>query len=562
MTATSADARGYIDLPAFALGEGELASLAALAAVWRAAVQEALQEETADAALQDFAEASAALVSELGDVAWQQKWLRAWHRLYGRGYSLPDMLEFFFRVTECCERQLYADAPAAGRVHLDLYSLLRRGIFAAVTCAVELGEEARLAEAGVPGELAALHFLREQALRAVPLALISLSLSHRQRFGDLAAGDLQSLPGLLVERLGQFLRPQDRLFAGRDSEWLLVLPDVSSMVLPTLVGAHIQRAFDEPFRLLSGRKLPMLPQIGAAMMPLHATDAESILQAARLARWELGGEQQPVAWFKPEMRRDWQVRFEMAEELGQALRAEKLCLYLQPQIDVPSGECISAELLLRWQRQNGEWVAPPLIIEMIEENGWRHTFTDWLIRNALQMASDLTALGIDIRLALNMTADDLLDPDLPELFAQCLANWKLPGSRFTIELTESAMMSDPGRCLEVMRQLRGLGLRLALDDFGTGYSSLSYLVNLPINEIKIDRSFICAMNSSEEHLRIVRTIIDLAWDLDMMPLAEGVETAEQVARLRQLGCNHVQGFLHAKPMAQDDFVAWFQAHRT
>jgi EAL domain-containing protein (putative c-di-GMP-specific phosphodiesterase class I) len=558
MTTTSASSNGYINLEAFGLAHEELASLAALADIWRPAVQQILAEEMGDSMLAEFAELTASLVDNLPDPLWQRRWLACWYKLYGRGFSLPDLAVYFFRIVSRCEQALFDPVAPVNRAQLDLFSILRRSIFAAACCAIELSEEARRTEHGVPGELAALHYLREQAQAGVPLAVLSVALVSRNRFGHLAATDLQSLPGLLVERLDRPLQPEDRIFAGREGEWLVVLRDIHALVRPSLVAAQIRRYFEEPLRLLSGRSLPMLPSIGGAVMPADGADAESILHAARLARWAGGDSQHPIAWFQADMRQDWQVRFEMGEEFRHALENEKLCLFLQPQIDVPSQQCTSAELLLRWQRENGEWVPPLQIIELIEEHGWGRQFTDWLVRHAMRMASELETSGIVIPLAFNLTVDDLLDVDLPELIAQRLATWRLPGNRFIIELTESAMMTDPERCLAVMQRLRELGLSLALDDFGTGYSSLSYLVSLPLNEIKIDRSFIHAMTTSEEHLRVVRTIIDLAWDLGMMPLAEGVEDVTQIERLRQLGCNHVQGFFYARPMAQADFIAWFR----
>lgn len=560
MTTTSDKVDCALDMVLFGLDAEALASLAALAPLWRSKLAAVLAEEEGDPAVARFAAISAELPSRIGDPEWQQHWLSAWHELHGRGFSLVDTLAFFYRVAELCEQALFGDAPQVGRLHLDLFSLLRRSLYTAICGAIELGEEAGLARTGLPGELAALHCLREAAGAGKSLAVLSLALVNRNRFGQLAASDLQSLPGIVAERLRRLLRPQDRIFAGREGEWLVFLPDVHAMAQPTLAATHIQRLFAEPFGLLSGRRAQLEARIGAALMPDHGSDPEAILQAARLARWDLPARHEAFGWFVPEMRADWQRRFAMAEELHLALQQENLQLFLQPQVDAASGECTGAELLLRWQRAGGEWVPPPQIIEMIEENGWRQKFTDWLIRSALHMAGELTARGVDISLSLNLTAADLLDADLPEMFSQRLKTWQMPGSRFTIELTESAMLGDPERCLEIMRRLRGLGLRLALDDFGTGYSSLSYLVNLPLNEIKIDRSFIVAMASSEEHLRIVRTIIDLAWDLEMMPLAEGVEDAVQVAQLRRLGCNRMQGHYYAKAMPPEDFIAWYRAH--
>lgn len=560
MTTISDNSDLGLDLAPFRLDAEALASLAALAPLWRTAVEAVLADESDDPVVAEFAAISSELATRIGDPAWQQGWLSAWHKLHGRGFSLVDTLTFFYRIIEFCEASLFGETSQISHLHLDLFSILRRSIYAAISGAIELGEEAGLARAGLPGELAALHCLREMVAAGQAVAVLSLALVNRNRFGQLAASDLQSLPGVVAERLRELLRPQDRVFSGREGEWLLLLPGVHSMAQPTLAASHIERLFADPLGLLSGRRMHLEATIGAALMPDHGNDPEAILQAARLARWALQPRLETFGWFVPEMRQDWQRRFEMAEELHLALQRETLLLFLQPQIDAASGECTGAELLLRWQRASGEWVPPPQIIEMIEENGWRQQFTDWLIRSALHMASELTAQGADIPLSLNLTAADLLDADLPEMFSQRLRTWQMPGSRFTLELTESAMLADPERCLEIMRRLRGLGLRLALDDFGTGYSSLSYLVNLPLNEIKIDRSFIVAMTTSEEHLRVVRTIIDLAWDLEMMPLAEGVEDAVQVAQLRRLGCNRMQGYLYARPMPPAEFVAWYRAH--
>jgi EAL domain-containing protein (putative c-di-GMP-specific phosphodiesterase class I) len=183
-----------------------------------------------------------------------------------------------------------------------------------------------------------------------------------------------------------------------------------------------------------------------------------------------------------------------------------------------------------------------------------------MFRYALRLSGDLAAAGVDVRLSLNLTADDLVDDDLVDMIAQRLQTWQIGGEHFTFELTESAMMANPERGMEIFAQLRQLGFRLALDDFGTGYSSLSHLVTLPLDELKIDRSFIVAMSRSQEHRRVVRTIVDLARDLDMMPLAEGVESEEQAAMLQQMGCHRVQGVLHAAALPEAAFVAWYRRH--
>ncbi len=559
MTTISDKDPTYLELAAFGLDQGALRSIGVLDSIWRAALQQVAAERPDDPALQEFFKFSASLPVSLPDPLWQKNWLAAWRKLAGRGVPLSEVLTLLFAVVEACAVPVMGESQSVARVNVDLYSLLRRSVFCAVSAAIELDEEARLAEHGVPGELAALQHLRKMLESGRNLALLSISLVNRHSFAHLSASELQTLPALFAERLGNRLRAEDKVFSGREGEWLLVFPDVASMVQPSLAGARIKQSFAEPIRLISGRSISLDVAIGAAMSPEHGADPDTLLQAARLARWDLARSRQEFGWYHPDLHSNWQTRDDLSGELKLALHQESLQFHLQPQVEVSSGKCFGVEMLLRWQRANGEWVAPNLVVDLIEEHGWRQMFTDSLIRHALRTSAELNAAGIEVRLSFNLTPADMVDSDLPDAIAQRLQTWQIPGSRFTVEMTESAMMADQERCLSVMQRLSQLGINLALDDFGTGYSSLSYLVNLPFREIKIDRSFIIAMSRSPDSLRIVRTIIDLTRDLDMQPLAEGVEDGVQLELLRSLGCDHVQGYLFARPMPVDQFISWYRA---
>ncbi|UCV28096.1 putative bifunctional diguanylate cyclase/phosphodiesterase [Ferribacterium limneticum] len=558
---TTLDNDGFIDYAAFGVSPENLRSLRALSGIWRAAVLKVADDYGANAAFEEFCQRSLELPQMINDVAWQQRWTQAWYKLSGRGFELADMFGFFNRAIACAEADLFGEQLQVSRVQLDLFAILRRSVVAAISCAIELGEEAHRSGVGLPGELSAMRTFRQLAENGRGAAVLSASMVNRRALSHLTAGELQSLPVLLADRLAALLRPQDKVFVGHEGEWLLLLPEVQSAAQPVLAASQIRRAFGHPLVLLSGRGVSLDVAIGAAMSPEHGDDAEEIIRAARLARASLQSSNEAFAMYEPRMQEDWQRRHQLAEELREALRKDRLTMYLQPQVDVETECCPGAELLLRWQRANGEWVPPPLIVEMIEEYGWRDQFTDWLIRTALRMGVELAAAGVDVRLSLNLTAGDLLDTDLPELVAQCLETWRLPAERFTFELTESAMMVDRERGLSVMSKLRDMGIRLALDDFGTGYSSLSYLATLPLNEIKIDRSFVVGMTSSAENLRIVRTIIDLTHDLGMISLAEGVEEVGERDQLLALGCDRIQGYFYGKPMPFSDFVAWYRARQ-
>ncbi len=560
MTIISAN-DSFIDYAGFGVDPEDLRSLRALSDVWRSAILKVAGSFGSAASLDEFVEQTLELPLKIADVAWQRKWMQSWHKLGSRGFSMSEMFAFFNHAIACAEADLFGDLAQVGRVQLDLFGILRRSVVATISCAIELGEEAHDSELGLPGEFAAMRELRQVSENGQGAAVLSVSMVNRRAFSHLTASELQSLPVLLTDQLTALLRPQDKAFVGHEGEWLLLLPGVHSAAQPALAASQICRAFGHPLVLLSGRGISPDVAIGAAMSPEHGNDAAELIQAARLARASLQFSNEPFAMYALRMKEDWQRRHQLSEELREALRKDVLTLHLQPQVDVQDGRCFGAELLLRWQRANGDWVAPPLIVEMIEEYGWRAQFTEWLIRSALRLSSELESAGIDIRLSLNLTAGDLLDADLPELVAQYLETWRLPADRFTFELTESVMMVDRERSLAVMSKLRDMGIKLAVDDFGTGYSSLRYLAALPLHEIKIDRSFVLGMLSSQENLRIVRTIIDLTHDLGMVSLAEGVEDVVQRDQLFALGCARVQGFFYGKPMPFADFVAWYFARQ-
>jgi len=561
MITTSASPAYLIDFSAYELSDDDLRSLVGLASLWRAAVDAARGRACSDPALTFFLDLTEALPLEISDPDWQRRWIRAWHDLLGGGYSQVEIMRWYFQFVMSCERTLIGEKESVGRVLLALIATLRRAVIAAVSCIVEVGELAQQEADGLSGELAALRFIRELLDSGRSSALLSVSLSNRDSSAFLDANDMQRLPAALATRMARHLREEDKVFSGREGEWLIVLPDIQAMAQPTLAAAHIERMFGEPVPLFSGRKIMVRPTIGAAMLPMHGESAETGVHAARLARWGAQGRRQPFAWFDAGFAENWQQRHELAEELREALFQEALELHLQPQVRLVDGRCLGAELLLRWRHKDSAWIAPPLIMEMVEENGWRLIFNDWLLRAVMRMAAELEKARIAIALSFNLTAADMLDDDLPEFIEQHLQIWRIPGERFTLELTESALMFDPEKGSSIMRRLRKLGCRIALDDFGTGYSSLSYLVRLPLNELKVDRSFVVGMFDSADSLRVVSTIVDLARDLGMTPLAEGIESEAQRNQLLALGCPAGQGYLYAKAMPLGKFIDWYRSRQ-
>jgi EAL domain-containing protein (putative c-di-GMP-specific phosphodiesterase class I) len=550
-----ADDRGFIDFGNYGLSDANVRSVAAMSTFWAKIARDKARAAGLESDA-EFVEALAGLASSLADPDWQRRWMRSWDRLTDAGIAMGALFGIAFAAAGECEAALFGDTPVPRQLHLELCLVLRRGIVAACCTAIEAKEEIRSVRSGISGEVTALATLQKWAAAHRRVGILSLTLVNRDTRSHFSASELQQQPALIVDRLQALLRPDDQIFAGRENEWLLLLPDVASKVQPSLAAAQIERAFVDPLRLDSGRPISLAMKIGAALLPDHGRDANAAVQSARLARWAIQADRDTFSWFRPENRTDWEHYSALVEELRTAIELETLQLYLQPQVELATGRCTGAELLLRWQRHSGDWVEPPRIIEMVEQNGWRALFTDWLIRAAMRVAADLTGRGVDITLSVNLTAGDLLDSELPDLLSQRLEAWDIPGNRFVLELTESAMMGDRAHGLAITQRLRDLGIRMSLDDFGTGYSSLSYLVSLPIHELKVDRSFVVSMFDSDENMRVVRTIVDLARDLNMVSLAEGIDDPRQVDELVRLGCDVGQGYLFARPLPLEDFMAW------
>src|SRR5574343_181236 len=295
----------FIDFGAFGIREDELNSLRALSSVWRDALMEVAGDYGEARTLVEFVELSGELPLRIAEVRWQRDWMGAWHKVSARGFSIADMFVFFNRVVAVAENSLFAGLAQVGRVQLELFSILRRCVVAAISCAIELGEEARDTEAGLPGEWAALRFLREMAGSGRQVAVLSVSMVNRQAFSSLTAGELQTLPALLSDQLSKLLRPQDKAFVGHEGEWLLLLSDVASQAQPALAASQIHRAFDHPVILLGGRGVSLDASIGIAMYPEHGHSADEVIQAARLARASLQASQESFAIFDTSMRVDW-----------------------------------------------------------------------------------------------------------------------------------------------------------------------------------------------------------------------------------------------------------------
>ena len=365
----------------------------------------------------------------------------------------------------------------------------------------------------------------------------------------------------VTHRLREQLREGDRLYSISPSEWLIVLPGLRSSATLTLAMLKFQRVFE--VRVLTVDGITLRPSIscGAAIRPEDGDEALYLVQSARIAAWHAHQHGRVTALYELGMEEFNEHLKDFERELRIAFSGDSgLQLYLQPQVEAASGCCIGAEGLLRWRRGNGEWVSPPEVLAAIDRLGLRQRFNRWLFFTAGQICHKLRAAAIDIRLSINLSANDLLDPEVPDLLDQALKLWNVAPQLIRLEITETSMVQDTEAVVDVLQRLRGLGASLSIDDFGTGYSGMSYLKTLPVQEVKIDQSFVRNIAESKHDQEIAGSIISLSHRLGLQVIAEGVETRESAELLNAMGCEYLQGFLYSPALPLDEFASWFKEH--
>jgi len=393
------------------------------------------------------------------------------------------------------------------------------------------------------------------------LGIISLAIVPDPQLLRHSTDAIHKLRILASREIQAAIRPQDRVYSGGQEEWLIIQPNLISSAAPTLAMIRVR----DSLASLAGRSegvshLPRLA-LGAAICPDDGEDALFLVQSARIARLFAEQGSPDIRTYQPAMETEGKDERGLLADLRLALIGQHgLRLHLQPQVDATSGRCIGAEALLRWQRGNGEWVAPPRILEAIDRLGQRQTFNRWLLHQAPQIQKQLLEQGIDIALSLNLSANDLLDVELPDMIGQALATWDIAPQKFLLEITETMMIEESWQVMDVLNRLRALGLRLSIDDFGTGYAGMGYLQRLPVQEVKIDQIFVRQVVASDKAREIIASVIQLASKLGMSVIAEGVETTEILDELKRLGCRFAQGYLFSPALSLPDFIVWCKAN--
>ncbi len=319
---------------------------------------------------------------------------------------------------------------------------------------------------------------------------------------------------------------------------------------------RITQALNVPF-LIDGTAIDLEVSIGIATAA-PGEDAVRVLRHADAAMYTAKEHRVGYTRYIMGQENDTTGRFHLLGALRRALDHNEIVLHYQPKIAIDTGETLGVEALARWQHPDSGLLAPAEFIPVVEDTTLSHQFTSLVLATALAQTRRWIDQGIRLPVAVNVSTRCLLDPQFPDTVAEKLLAADVPGELLCIEITENTIMADPTRAIDILRRIRALGVRIALDDFGTGYSSMAYLKVLPLDEVKVDKSFVLDMAVNRSNTALVQSAVDLGHHLGLVVVAEGVEDAPVLDTLRRLGCDVAQGYHFARPLPPDEFVTWHQ----
>jgi diguanylate cyclase (GGDEF)-like protein/PAS domain S-box-containing protein len=325
-----------------------------------------------------------------------------------------------------------------------------------------------------------------------------------------------------------------------------------------IIAEQLRNVLEEPF-MITGYPLNVEASVGIVLYPLHGTDDLTLIRRADVAMYAAKSTHEGIAFYKTTHDDQYSSRrLAMIGALRQAIAANELTLYYQPKVNLKTGLTSSVEALARWQHPIHGFVPPDQFITLAEQTGLINALTAWALETAVRQCSVWLQAGLSLSIAVNLSSWNLRDVTLPETIMSLLTRYSVPSQLLRVELTESAIMTDTDRALDVLHRLAALGIHISVDDFGTGYSSLAYLKRLPIDELKIDRSFVQHMLDVEADATIVRSTIMLAHNLGLHIVAEGIEDKATLNLLADFDCDIAQGYYMSCPIPAAELERWLR----
>ena len=389
-----------------------------------------------------------------------------------------------------------------------------------------------------------------------PAALLLVDLDRFKEVNDTLGHDTgDRLLEEVAARLQGVVRRGDTLARLGGDEFAVLLRGLPDRGMAAELAGRLQEAIARPF-MLDEVVAVLDASIGIAHCPEHGTDVHTLVQRADVAMYDAKRSRTSIETYSSDRDPYSAERLKLLGELRAAIGAGELVLHYQPKVDVASQRVVGVEALVRWQHPEHGLLGPAEFVPLAERTGAIGDLTRWVLDTALAQAAAWRAAGMDLTMAVNLAAPNIADATLPDAVAALLERHGVPGERLECEISEHTVMADPRRAMAILERLRGLGVKLSLDDFGTGHSSLSYLKRLPLDEVKIDRSFVMGMTEDDNDAAIVRTTIDLARNLGLEVVAEGVESETIMRNLSELSCDIAQGFYLSRPLPAAELDGW------
>ena len=361
----------------------------------------------------------------------------------------------------------------------------------------------------------------------------------------------------VANRLVSSFREGDTVARLAGDEFAILLPDASEAVATDLARRALG-SLEQSFTV-GEVTVDIETSVGLTMAPQHAGTAEELMRCADLALWSAKERKTGVVAYEPAETATQPNRLLLLGELRRALeQRDQLVLHYQPKVALNPSHLVGVEALVRWRHPTKGIVPPAEFIPIAESTGLINKLTAYVLEEAVRQAREWLSAGLTVPIAVNLSPRCLLDIDLVDLVRDLLAAHRLPAGLLRLEMTETAVMTNPALAMKTLTGLHKLGIRLSIDDYGTGYSSMAYLNRLPVDELKVDRSFVLNMLENDNDAVLVRSAIDLGHNLGLTVVAEGVEKAEHVAALRDFGCDVAQGYHYARPMPSDEATSWLR----
>ena len=405
----------------------------------------------------------------------------------------------------------------------------------------------------------------EQALRAgtrtsSTTALLLIDLDRFKEVNDTLGHHVgDQLLAQIGPRLAGALRGADTVARLGGDEFAVLLPSVDGLSGALDVASRLRQALGKAFRV-EGVELDIDASIGVVISGAHGADAQTLLQRADIAMYVAKQQKRGVVVYDPENDDHSPERLSLLGQLRRGIERGELFLQYQPKIDLKTRQVVGVEALVRWQHPDRGMVPPNDFIQLAEHTGLIGPLTDAVLDMALAQVKVWADGGNRIPVAVNISARNLSDDAFADKVKDLLAKHDVASSLLEVEVTESAVMLEPEKATRILKELHSIGVRIAIDDFGAGYTSLAQLKNLPISELKIDKSFILAMHSNADDAVIVKSMIDLGHSLNMKIVAEGIETSDLVNSLADLQCDIGQGYHLCRPALPETLMQWYCQH--